>query len=167
MLSIITNLGQSVREAVVGRLEPSQLAWGVAFGVLLGIVPHANLLAVVLIAIVLSLRLNHGMAAGVAVVSAMFSTLLDPLSDQVGYWALTNDHWSTQLADLWHLPFIPWTDLNHTVVMGSLLIGTATLIPIFLLTYPLFHLFTSSVPPLLDIPKLQPKRSVRRHGVLL
>ncbi len=63
MLSIITKLGQSVREAVLGRMEPSQLAWGVAFGVLLGIVPHSNLLAIVLIAVVISLRLNHGVAA--------------------------------------------------------------------------------------------------------
>ncbi len=78
----------------------------------------------------------------------MFSTLLDPLSHQVGQWALTNETWSTQLADFWQLPFIPWTDLNHTVVMGSLIVGTAALLPIFLLSYPLFHLFTTSVPPL-------------------
>ncbi len=32
--------------------------------------------------------------------------------------------------------------------MGSLLLGTAALVPIFLMSYPLFHLFTTSVPPL-------------------
>ncbi len=71
MLSIMTKLGQNIREAVVGRIEPSQLAWGVAFGVLLGVVPHTNLLALGLIALVLCLRLNHGVAAGVAIVSAL------------------------------------------------------------------------------------------------
>ncbi len=158
MSSISTTLWHRLVEAVVGRIEPAQLAWGAAFGVLLGVVPHVNLLAIGLIGLVLCLRLNHGMALAVAVGTALFAAQLDPLTDPLGRWALTQPSLAGPIADLWQLPFVPWTDLNNTVVIGSFLLGVAALLPTFLLTYPLFHLFTASEPP---VP--QPQDPVSSH----
>jgi hypothetical protein len=55
---------------------------------------------------------------------------------------------SRHLANAWQLPFVPWTDINNTVVLGSLLIGLAALLPIFLLTYPVFHWFAPKGTPI-------------------
>lgn len=138
----------NVRKAIVGRNEPAQLAWGVAFGVLLGIVPHGNLLAVVLLLILLSLHVNHGIATVAAVASTFLATRLDPYSHQVGRYVLTHQDFSRHLSTAWEYPFVPWTDINNTIVAGSFLIGVAALLPIFLITYPIFHFFAPKGTPI-------------------
>jgi len=148
MLLFLFKQLSNVREAIVGRNEPAQLAWGVAFGVLLGIVPHGNLLAIALVILILSLRLNQGIATIAAVASTFLATRVDPYSHQVGRYVLTHEDLSRHVANAWQLPFVPWTDINDTIVIGSLVIGVAALVPIFLLTYPIFHLFAAKDTPI-------------------
>jgi uncharacterized protein (TIGR03546 family) len=148
MLVFLVKQIMSVRAAIVGRNEPAQLAWGVAFGVLLGIVPHGNLLAVMLLLLLLSLRVNHGIATVAAVGTTLLATRLDPYSHQLGRLVLMHQDFSRHLANAWQLPFVPWTDINNTVVLGSFLIGLAALLPIFLLTYPVFHWFAPKGTPI-------------------
>lgn len=148
MLVFLVKQFLSLRAAIVGRNEPAQLAWGVAFGVLLGIVPHGNLLAVILLVILLSLRLNHGIATVAAVAATFLAVRLDPYSHQLGRFVLTHQDFSRHLANAWQMPFVPWTDINNTVVLGSFLIGVAALLPIFLLTYPIFHFFAPKGTPI-------------------
>jgi hypothetical protein len=80
------------------------------------------------------------MAALTAVGTTFLATLLDPYSDQVGSYILTHPKLQDSFASAWQLPLVPWTDLNNTVVMGSFLIGVASLGPVFALTYPLFRM---------------------------
>ncbi len=147
--TIIDSL-KSLWKAILGRNEPSQLAWGVAFGVLLGLVPLGNLLGVAFVVAVLTLRINHGVAALTAFITLLLATHVDPFSHQLGHFVLTHPSLLRQLAGVWQLPLVPWTDLNNTVVMGSTLIGLAALIPIFLFAYPMFHLFRSQGTPIDD-----------------
>ncbi len=144
MIIFTIKLLKNIRTAIAGRKYPYQLAWAVAFGVLLGIIPHGNLLALATLIVVLSLRINHAMAGLTAVATTFLATKLDPVSDQVGTFVLAHPKLGPLMADAWQLPLVPWTDLNNTVVMGSFLIGVASLIPIFMLTYPLFRLFAPS-----------------------
>jgi uncharacterized protein (TIGR03546 family) len=131
----------TVRKAIAGRKYPHQLAWAAAFGLLLGIVPHGNLLAVGLLVVVLSLKINHAMAGLTAIATAfLLATRLDPIAHMVGETVLTHPRVSPIAVTAWQLPLVPWTDLNNTVVMGSLLIGSAALIPVFIVTYPIFRL---------------------------
>lgn len=129
----------SVRKAIAGRRHPSQLAWGVALGCLLGLIPHGNLLAVALVLVVLTLRVNHAMAALTAVLVTLVAPKMDPVFHEVGTWFFGHESVTERMAWAWQLPFVPWTDLNNTVVMGSFLIGMVTLVPLFLLTYPVFR----------------------------
>ncbi len=138
----------SMRQAILGRTEPAQLAWGVAFGVLLGIVPHGNLLAVALVMLLLTLRVNHAVAAVAVVGSTLLATRLDPYSHPVGQFILTHEDFSRHLASAWELPLVPWTDINNTVVLGSFVIGMIALVPMFLLTYPVFHLLSPKGSPI-------------------
>lgn len=141
MIFFAIKLLKNVRTAVAGRKYPHQLAWAVAFGVLLGIIPHGNLLALATLIVVLSLKLNHAMAGLTAIGATFLATRLDPFSDQVGNYVLSHPKSGPMLADAWQLPLVPWTDLNNTVVMGSFLIGVGALIPIFMVTYPIFRVF--------------------------
>ena len=71
-IKLLSNL----RRAIAGRRYPSQLAWAVAFGLLLGIVPHGNVLAVLLLVLVLTLKLNHAMAGLTAIAANIRRHLL-------------------------------------------------------------------------------------------
>ncbi|EMI43096.1 TIGR03546 family protein [Rhodopirellula sp. SWK7] len=129
----------SVRKAIAGRKHPSQLAWGVAFGALLGLIPHGNLLAVALVLLVLTLRVNHAMVALVGVAVTFVAPTIDPTFDSVGRWLFDRPDVAQQLAVAWQYPLVAWTDLNNTVVAGSFVIGLVSLVPLFLLTYPIFR----------------------------
>tara|TARA_R110002049_G_scaffold2750_4_gene21922 strand:- start:70944 stop:71813 length:870 start_codon:yes stop_codon:yes gene_type:complete len=139
MLIFFMKLLSSIRKAVAGRKHPHQLAWAVAFGLLLGIIPHGNLLALAVLVVVLTLKVNHAMAGLTAIGISFAATKLDPYSHQVGDFVLSHPDTQTYAASAWQMPLMPWTDLNNTVVMGSFLIGVVALIPAFVVTYPFFR----------------------------
>ncbi len=139
MILWMIKLISSVRKAIAGRKHPGQLAWGVALGALLGMIPHGNLLAVGLLLFVLLLQVNHAMVALVGVVVTFLAPRLDPTFDAVGRWVFAQPQVADRLSLAWQYPLVPWTDLNNTIVMGSLLIGLATVGPLYLISYPLFR----------------------------
>ena len=118
----------TARRAFAGRKYPHQMAWAVAFGLLLGVIPHGNLLARRLLLVVLSLKINHAMAGLTAVATTFLARYLDPYSHQVGDYVLTHPGFRETAVSAWQLPLVPWTDLNNTVVMGSFLIGLSALV---------------------------------------
>ena len=140
MIFWIVKLANSMRRAIEGRRYPHQLAWAVALGLLLGVVPHGNLLAFALVILVLSLKINHAMAGLTAVCATFLAVYLDPYSHEVGNFILTHPQLQQASQTAWSLPFIPWTDLNNTIVMGSFAIGLTSVVPVFLITYPIFRL---------------------------
>ncbi|QDS88871.1 hypothetical protein EC9_30660 [Rosistilla ulvae] len=137
---------QGVRKALAGRDKPEELAWAMALGVLLGVVPKGNLAALMLVFVVLILRVNHAMAAVTAVAVSFAAVLFDPFTHQLGQWVLEQPALQGFYAWSWQQPLIPWTDLNNTVVMGSLLFGLMTLFPTYSLTLPLFRAIAKEKP---------------------
>ena len=98
------------RRAFAGRRYPHQLAWGVALGLLLGVIPHGNLLALTVLIVVLSLKINHAMAALTAIGTTFLATQLDPYSHQVGELVLTHPSFRGTAMAAWQLPrpLQPW-----------------------------------------------------------
>ena len=129
----------SLKQAILGRREPHQLAWGLALGLLLGVVPHGNLIALAILLTILSLRVNHGMVAVTAVLTSFVASRLDSQTHAIGNYLLTHPNYAPLFGAAWQLPIVPWTDINNTVVTGSLAIGLAALIPVYLVAYPIFH----------------------------
>ena len=140
MVIFAIKLLNNVRKAIAGRRYPHQLAGGVALGVLLGIIPHGNLLAVFVLIGVLCFRVNHAMLGLVAIGCSFAAKRLDPVSHVVGDYLLTHPRGGQWAVDAWELPLVPWTDLNNTVVAGSFVIGLASVLPVFYLTLPFFKL---------------------------
>jgi uncharacterized protein (TIGR03546 family) len=147
MILWIFKLLCSVRRAIAGRKYPHQLAWAVALGLLLGVVPHGNLLALLLLLLLLSLKINHAMAGLTAVAVSFLASWLDPFSHQLGNFVLAHPRFNDVAANAWQLPLVPWTDLNNTVVMGSFLIGSAAVVPVFAIAYPMFRLLAPATSP--------------------
>ncbi|MEM6690135.1 MAG: TIGR03546 family protein [Planctomycetota bacterium] len=140
MLLMILKLLSSLKKAIAGRRYPAQLAWAIGFGVMLGIVPHGNLLALVLLVLVLSLKINHAAVALCGVAASFAASEIDPYAHQVGLLLHQNAGFNEYAVEAWSLPLMPWTDLNNTIVLGSFTIAIASVVPIFLVTYPLLRL---------------------------
>jgi uncharacterized protein (TIGR03546 family) len=129
-------------KAVTTESTPGQMSFGLALGVLVGLVPKGNLLAVVLGMLLASTRVNLAVA-GAAVVAASFaSVFLDGLFDRIGEIALTATALQPAWTWLYNQPFVPWTNFNNTIVMGSFLCGLILLWPIHRLSRPVFQRYS-------------------------
>lgn len=117
--------------ALVTENTPRQLAWGVALGVLIGFVPKGNLIAIGLTAIVFSLRVNLLAAMIAAFACTWLGILMDPFFNHIGYVILTIKPLELPLANVYHWPYMPWTALNNTVVMGAFAVGVMQLYPTY------------------------------------
>ena len=125
-----------VRDAVCAKDTPRQMALGFACGMMLGLMPKGNLLAVVVATVLFGTRVSTAMGVLAAAVFSLLSPYGDPLTHWVGESLLT---WPL-LVPLWRwvsrLPFSAWTSFNNTVVMGNCVVGAAMFYPVYRLTLP-------------------------------
>jgi uncharacterized protein (TIGR03546 family) len=116
--------------------SPRQMALGVAFGVLLGLIPKGNLLAIGLAALFFTLRVNLNLGLLAAAVVSFVAGLSDPVAHRAGLWLLE----SSALRPLWvwliNVPFAPWTRFNNTVVLGNLVLGLLLFYPVYRAALP-------------------------------
>ena len=147
---------QFLAQALTEDSSSRQLAWGVAFGVLIGLVPKDNLTAAALMVGVSALRVNLAAVTLAAFLFSWCGLLFDPLSHRLGYWLLTTGPLQPVWIWLYDLPLLPWTAFNNTVVLGSLLIGLVALYPVYRLAEPLARRYAA---PLCQ--RLQQLRVVR------
>jgi uncharacterized protein (TIGR03546 family) len=128
-------------QALILETTPRQLAWGFALGMLIGLIPKGNLIAVALMTLFCALRIN--VAAGTAAISLFTwcGIYLDPISHRLGNFLLTQPELQSVWTTLFNKNLVPWTEFNNTVVLGSTLIGLALLLPAYGITRPLFCWF--------------------------
>ena len=128
-------------QALLLDATPRQLAAGFALGMLIGLVPKGNLIAISLMALFCALRIN--LAAGTAAIAlfAWAGTFLDPISHRVGHYLLTHQALEPYWTTLSGVKLMPWTAFNNTVVLGSTIIGLALLAPVYGLSRPVFARF--------------------------
>lgn len=125
--------------ALLTQSTPSQMSLGLAMGVLLGLVPKGNLLAVALGMLLAALRVNLGVAAAGALVCSVLATRFDSVFDRIGAAVLSQPDLQSFWTRLFNMPVLPWTDFNNTVVMGSFLTGLVLIWPVHRVSRPLFE----------------------------
>ena len=129
-------------KALVVDATPGQMAMGLALGVLVGLVPKGNLLAIGLMMLMCSLRVNLGVGLATVFATSWIGVLLDPISHRIGEFLLKNE----SLRPLWEAMYdtmlLPWTDFNNTVVLGSFSMGAAAFVPLYFLSKPVFGVLT-------------------------
>lgn len=132
---------------------PRQLAMGIALGVVIGLLPKGNLIAVSLTVVLFSLRVNLGSGLTTVFLVSLAHPLIAPIAHEFGLRALRNPRVYSFLSHIYQYPLVPWTALNHSVVIGSLLLGVA-------MFYPSYHV------SLQVLTRLQPvwQRVVRRQA---
>ncbi len=127
---------RKVQTALYGKNTPRQLAAGLACGLLLGMVPKGNLLALAVASTLLATRMSLATGMLCAFLISLLAPYCDPLTHRIGQSILTN----SALFPLWQsisrLPFAAWTSFNNTVVMGNLTLGAILMYPVYRLSLP-------------------------------
>ncbi len=116
--------------ALVASNSPGQLATGFTLGMIIGLVPKSNLIALSLCVLLFSLRCNKGFALLAAVMFTCASAWTDPFAHTLGLAVLTAPTLQVNYASVFSLPFGPWFGFHNTVVAGSLLMGLYAAYPV-------------------------------------
>lgn len=117
---------------------PEQLALGFTIGMVIGLMPKGNLIALSLCVLLFSMRCNKGLGIAVAVVFSFVGTWTDPFAHRLGLAALNFEPIQATYASVFKLPLGPWLGFNNTVVTGSLLMSLYLAYPVYWVTRLLF-----------------------------
>ena len=131
--------------ALTSQSAPRQLSMGLALGVLAGLVPKGNLLAVALGIVLAASRVNLGIAAVAVLCCSLISPLLDPASHAIGVWLLERAELVSFWTWLYNIPTVPWTAFNNSVVLGSFIVGLLLLYPVHRISRPVFEKYSEAV----------------------
>ena len=123
-------LRKVVRSLLAGD-SPGQLAAGFTIGMIIGLMPKGNLIALSLCVLLFSLRCNKGLRPRGRDCVFVRRAWTDPFAHKIGLYALTLDSMQATYASTFNLPLGPWLGFNNTVVTGSLLMGLYVAYPVY------------------------------------
>ena len=135
MVSILIRFLRNIVSVFTAAGSPRQIAFGVALGAMIGLVPKGNLTAALLAILLLTLRVNLTAGTAAALLFSWVGAWTDPLAHRIGSTILTHPAVQPIGAYLFDLPVVPWTALSNTVVLGSLVLGLVLFYPVYWLSY--------------------------------
>ncbi|QEG23452.1 TIGR03546 family protein [Mariniblastus fucicola] len=111
--------------------SPHELALGIAFGVVIGLMPKDSVIPWAIGLVFLLSRAN--LLCGIVAVIGMsiVSPSLDAISDKLGMAVLSTEFLQSTFASWTEIPWVGWTRFNNTVVTGSLALGVLICVPIY------------------------------------
>ena len=128
-------------EVFLATDSPRQLAVGVMLGMMIGLVPKGNLIAVGLLVLLFAVRASLATGTIAAVLFSWMGFLLDPISHRIGHALLGAERLQPIWAYLYDLPLVPWTSFNNTVVFGSLVLGICLAYPVYRVSRWMFEVY--------------------------
>jgi uncharacterized protein (TIGR03546 family) len=131
MRSSALALPRKIVQAAIGSSSPHEIAAGFALGMVLGLMPKGNLIAVSLCVALFSLRVNKGVGLAAVALFSFVSQWADPLTHKIGLWALTVDSMQAVYASVFNLPLGPWLGIHNTIVAGTLVLGMYAAYPAY------------------------------------
>jgi uncharacterized protein (TIGR03546 family) len=140
MLSNAIAVLRKVVHALLAGNAPGQLAAGFTIGMMIGLVPKGNLIALSLCVLLFSLRCNKGIGLAAAVAFSFAGPWTDSFANRLGLVVLNAEPLQAAYASVFNLPLGPWLGFDNTVVTGSLLMGLYLAYPVYWLTRRLFSM---------------------------
>lgn len=121
--------------------SPHQLALGVAFGVVIGIMPKDSAIPWLIGLAFLLSRGNLLCGIVAAIGMSIVSPSLDLFSNRMGESVLKIGFLQSTFVSWMDIPWIAWTRFNNTVVAGSFAIGLLSSLPVYLLSQVFFRVW--------------------------
>jgi uncharacterized protein (TIGR03546 family) len=135
MFSFLVRPLRATMQTLLSGDSSRQLAAGFSLGMVLGLLPKGNLIAMTLCVLIFSLRVNTGLALVAAVLFSWVGVLGDSFTHQLGSEVLHIGVLQAGYASLYNLPLGPWLGFHNSVVMGSLLVGLYLVYPAYWASY--------------------------------
>lgn len=143
MLSLLLRPLRQTVGVLMANDSPRQVAAGAALGMMLGLAPKGNLVAVALGVLLFSLRVNKPAGLATASLFSWIGLACDPFFHRLGAKLLRIEGLQTHYAWLYEQPLGPWIGFNNTVVLGALVAGLYLAYPCYLLA----HLVAAKLQP--------------------
>ncbi len=109
--------------------KPFEVAGGMAFALILAMLPAGNLLWIVLFVVSLFLKINLAVMLLFLAVFSLVVPLADPLFHRLGELILIQPALYDGFTRLYNVPLLPFARFNDTVVMGSFAAGVVLFLP--------------------------------------
>lgn len=124
-----------------GEDSPKQIAFGIAIGMAVGLIPKDNLIAIILATVVMATRINMFSAILSGFAFAWVGFMVDPVLHRLGAIILTADLLNPVWTYCYETPVVPWTRFNNTTVMGALALAVALFYPVYQISLSLLNRF--------------------------
>lgn len=118
--------------------KPHHLSSGLALGILLGLIPKGNLIAIVMVVLLAVIPANLAVATLSLLLASLVSPICFPMFDQIGGRLLSVSFLAPVWSRMATTPLIPWANFQNSVVMGSLCAGAILSWPVYALSYRVF-----------------------------
>ncbi|MCQ2593022.1 MAG: TIGR03546 family protein [Treponema sp.] len=134
--------------------HPGEIAHAVCLGMMLGFLPKNNALWYILTIFFVFLRINKGTFAVYTFLFSLLAPLLDVHFDNIGYWILTQKALEPAFTWLLDVPFLSFTKINNSIVMGSLAVSIIAYIPLYWLVRLFTKFWRTNLAPVVRKTKL-------------
>src|SRR5215216_7414461 len=108
MLSVAIAALRKFCRTLLASHAPEQLALGFTIGMVIGLVPKGNLIALSLCVLLFSMRCNKGLGLAAALAFSFVGPWTDPFAHRLGLAALSLHPLQATYASILKLPFGPW-----------------------------------------------------------
>jgi uncharacterized protein (TIGR03546 family) len=142
---MILKLIAKVLAALNSNARPFQIGAGVAFGLLLALLPATNLIFLAVLLIVFLIRVHQGITIVTGLAFSLVVPPFDGLLNDLGYWFLTLPALRGFFEGAYTLPVVPLTRFNNTLVAGGLVSGLALWLPVALISVVLVNLYRKHI----------------------
>lgn len=142
MLEIIWAVIGGAVSLFLKETKPHQIALGVALGLMIGLMPKANLIVFLLILALFLFRCNLGVGILTAALVSLAMPKLDAVADRVGARLLGEQSVVDLVGTLFQYPLFAWTALNNTVVLGSFIMGLVAFLPVYVVVFVICQVFS-------------------------
>ena len=119
--------------ALNSNVKKSQIASGLAWGVLLGMIPAGNFFWIVFFVVSFFFYHNHWAKIFSMTIIKLVSPLFILWIDLIGWEILHISAFLPFFTAIYNMPFIPFTKFNNTLVMGGIAAGMVLWLPSFIL----------------------------------
>jgi uncharacterized protein (TIGR03546 family) len=133
--------------ALNSNVSKTQVAAGIAWGMLLGLVPPGNFFWIIVFLVSFFFTVHHGLKLACMALFILIAGICAPLIDTLGWEILHLEPLQPLLTTMYNMPFVPFTRFNNTLVAGGLAAGIALWLPLFVLMLPVIALYRNTLAP--------------------
>ncbi len=171
MLDFLTSFFKELNSASNKKM----ISLAIVLGLISGFLPAFTFLNYIIFFLVFVLRIPLGLYFASFTLFKLFSYLLDPLFNKIGYLVLTFKSLEPLFTYLYNLPFLRWSGFNNTLVIGSLIVGIIIGIVLYFILEHFIDTYRQKVFPKLKkikflrwiVPEEEKKGIFRLSGIVV